>query len=208
MLLPFQGANARGGSHPGRCPGLCAVWAFSPPRDGHTRKWVHGFGQASVHIVPANGLKAQKPLAQGKRSDTLGNARPSRVYALKGQKHSYGLRCVILQRCIYAFALSGRRCTLVVHPGRCPGLCAGWAFNPPSPLMGIHGSGYINPGVHRDRQMPANGLKAQKPLAQGKRSDTLGNARPSRAYALKGQKHNHRQPVRQPRRTTTTHTHI
>ncbi len=140
---------------------------------------------------------------------------------------------------------------------------AGLSARPP--LMGIHGSGYINPGVHRDRQMPANGLKAipkalhkytveaeqamsataigggrpespkvgiaglarswqfghasvhivpanglkaQKPLAQGKRSDTLGNARPSRACALKGQKHNHRQPVRQPRRITTTHTYI
>ncbi len=34
-----------------------------------------------------NGLKAQKPLAQGKRSGTLGDAFVSVAYALKGQKH-------------------------------------------------------------------------------------------------------------------------
>ncbi len=30
----------------------------------------------------------------------------------------------------YAFALSGRNSTRVRYPGRCPGLCAGWAFSP------------------------------------------------------------------------------
>ncbi len=34
-----------------------------------------------------NGLKAQKPLAQGKGSGTLGDAFVSVAYALKGQKH-------------------------------------------------------------------------------------------------------------------------
>ncbi len=60
--------------------------------------WSWQFGQASVHIVPANGLKAQKHQAQGKRSDTLGNARPSRVYALKGQKHNYAFYTSVAQR--------------------------------------------------------------------------------------------------------------
>ncbi len=48
MLLPFQGAITRGALYPGRCPGLGAGWAFSPPPD---KEGVCGMGIYVPNIV-------------------------------------------------------------------------------------------------------------------------------------------------------------
>ncbi len=47
-----------------------------------------------------NGLKAQKPLAQGKRSDTLGDAFVSVAYALKGKSIKIPLRSPWVRLCL------------------------------------------------------------------------------------------------------------
>ena len=52
-----------------------------------------------------------------------------------------------------AFALSGRTLSLYIHPGRCPGLCACWAFSPLlERLLSIGGQPF--PGKHIARRAP------------------------------------------------------
>ncbi len=61
--------------------------------------WVHAQPQHSLLAPTTNytarnahwayGLKAQKHIAQGKRSDTLGTCALPNAHALKGQKHNY-----------------------------------------------------------------------------------------------------------------------
>ncbi len=189
MLLPFQGADTRSLFPQGVALGY--VQAGLSARPIATGGCAVGRGNLAHRLYASrieNGLKAQKHPAQGKRSDTLGNAHPASCFALKGQKHSYGLRCVILWRCIYAFALSGRRYTLVVPPGRCPGLCAGWAFSPP------HCNGRLRCGA---RQFGASAAcvayreRAESPKAPspGQAKRHPGYAYPASCHALKGQKH-------------------
>ncbi len=62
------------------------------PRIGDGLKAPRGAAEARKRSLAENGLKAQKRLAQGKRSDTLGNTHPAYSHALKGQKHIYGRR--------------------------------------------------------------------------------------------------------------------
>ncbi len=147
MLLPLQGADARGGQPPRATPWamsrlgfqlvplhwvlrcwaqqFCASAAFVAYRErAESPKWRGGSAERSL---AENGLKAQKRLAQGKRSDTLGNTRPAYSHALKGQGISMdGVAwCCgdVVMLCFYAFALSGRR-----YVGQCQPRALPWAM--------------------------------------------------------------------------------
>lgn len=80
-----------------------------------------------VLILYVGGLKAQYPIAHGKRSDTLGYGEFPRLTTLCKSKGIMNWR-------LYAFALTERINTFILHsPGcryACPGLCACWAFSP------------------------------------------------------------------------------
>ena len=80
-----------------------------------------------------------------------------------------------------AFALSGRTLSLYIHPGRCPGLCACWAFSPLlERLLSIGGQPF--PSKHIARRAPIPATSVQGPP----RRSTGGQGAPRRSTGVQG----------------------
>ncbi len=148
MLLPFQGADARGVGQPRALPWAMRRLGFQPAHcNGWLRCWARQFGASAACVayrgraesakgrggsaersLAENGLKAQKLLAQGKRSDTLGTRTPRHVTPRRGKSIAMAgaAWCCgnVVMLCFYAFALSGRR-----YVGQCQPRALPWAMS-------------------------------------------------------------------------------
>ena len=123
-------AHLRWTTYPGRCPGLCARWAFSPLLERLMATWVGKGDEAGAKAsVPSARLsssvqgtprRGNEHVAQG---IALGGYEAIK-YAPEGQKRKE--TSVTNKR----FCPCRAHLRWTTYPGRCPGLCARWAFSP------------------------------------------------------------------------------
>ena len=88
-----------------------------------------------------------------------------------------------------AFALSGRTLSLYIHPGRCPGLCACWAFSPLlERLLSIGGQPFPSKHIARRAPIPATSVQGPPRRSTGvqgpPRRSTGGQGVPRRSTGV------------------------
>ena len=87
-----------------------------------------------------------------------------------------------------AFALSGRTLSLYIHPGRCPGLCACWAFSPLlERLLSIGGQPFTRQAHSKARPHPGNERSRPAPKVY-RRSRRAPKVNRRSRYAPKGKR--------------------
>ena len=130
--------------------------------------------------------KGQRAHSPGQRPGLVDR----RKCALKGQKH--WVRNPMYSN---AFALSGRTLSLHTNPGRCPGLCACWAFSPLLerllPLVSNPSARQAHAGRGPFAGVQGAPRRGNERIAQGQRPGLVDR----RKCALKGQKHWVRNPI-------------